>query len=191
MEHKKIIFVSSNLNKFAEYCFLLTPYIKVEHFDISLPEPQIENLNELGLYKLEAAKEAFLKTTIDAQGIFIEDTALYFSQWKNFPGVFIKWMLKSLGVTGIYDSLHLFDKSAKAECILSFFHKPTNKNYFFSGSIEGTITSPKGANKFGWDSLFIPKNYHKTFAEMAPTEKNKISHRFLATQKFINFLKLN
>lgn len=59
----------------------------------------------------------------------------------------------------------------------------------FEGCIEGYIIEKmRGSNGFGYDPLFIPKGYDITFAEMSAEEKNKISHRALATVKLVDFL---
>ena len=63
------------------------------------------------------------------------------------------------------------------------------KNYFFEGKIDGEIIeSNKGTQGFGYDPIFRPLGYDKTFAEMTETEKNRISHRALATKKLNDFL---
>jgi len=55
----------------------------------------------------------------------------------------------------------------------------------FEGIVEGKVLSnPRGSNGFGYDPLFVPKGYEKTFAEMAPSYKNRISHRARALRKF-------
>lgn len=59
----------------------------------------------------------------------------------------------------------------------------------FEGIIEGTIiNSPRGRGGFGYDPVFVPKNYDQTFAEMPADLKNSISHRAIAFQKLISFL---
>ena len=64
------------------------------------------------------------------------------------------------------------------------------KKYFFEGRIEGEITKEaSGTEGFGYDPIFKPKGYHKTFAELGDEEKNKISHRAIAMQKLLIFLK--
>ena len=59
----------------------------------------------------------------------------------------------------------------------------------FEGTIEGTILEDtKGQQGFGYDPVFLPIGYSQTFAQMSFEEKNKISHRSLATEKLIAFL---
>lgn len=59
----------------------------------------------------------------------------------------------------------------------------------FEGIINGSITyKPIGDKGFGYDPIFIPENYNKTFAEMSLAQKNKISHRSIAINKLISFL---
>jgi len=64
------------------------------------------------------------------------------------------------------------------------------KEYLFEGSIEGKISLKKsGSAGFGYDPIFRPKGYKLSFAEMDPAEKNRISHRAIALNKLIGFLK--
>lgn len=60
----------------------------------------------------------------------------------------------------------------------------------FEGSVEGTIIDHKrGTNGFGYDPIFVPDGYEKTFAEMTMEEKGQLSHRGRAFEKLIAFLK--
>ena len=55
----------------------------------------------------------------------------------------------------------------------------------FEGTIKGRILNcPRGENGFGYDPVFLPNGYDKTFAEMTPSYKNRISHRGVALKKF-------
>lgn len=64
-----------------------------------------------------------------------------------------------------------------------------DQTYFFEGIINGTITTtPQGEGGFGYDPIFIPDGYDKTFAELPAEIKNKISHRAIAMQKFKQFI---
>ena len=59
----------------------------------------------------------------------------------------------------------------------------------FEGKVEGSISlSPRGTTGFGYDPLFVPDGYSSTFAEIAPSEKNAISHRARALAQFVEYL---
>ena len=64
-----------------------------------------------------------------------------------------------------------------------------NQHIVFEGRVNGTISRRAyGLNGFGYDPIFIPDGYEKTFAEMSDVEKNKISHRLIALRKMEGFL---
>lgn len=63
------------------------------------------------------------------------------------------------------------------------------KQHFFKGIAEGEIVEERrGTYGFGYDPIFAPQGYSKTFAEMEDDEKNKISHRAIAVEQLIGFL---
>lgn len=58
------------------------------------------------------------------------------------------------------------------------------------GRVEGRISSEmRGQNGFGYDPIFVPRGYKKTFAQMKPAVKNRLSHRARALKKAKNLLK--
>jgi len=70
--------------------------------------------------------------------------------------------------------------------------RPGKATIFKVGKIWGTIVEePKGAGGFGYDPIFRPVGETRTFAEMKPAEKNRISHRALAFNKLADYLKRN
>lgn len=71
---------------------------------------------------------------------------------------------------------------AKFVCVASYFDGEKFINAY--GEVQGRIiTEPRGNNGFGYDPLFIPNGYNKTFGELSLEEKNKISHRSIAFKK--------
>jgi len=79
------------------------------------------------------------------------------------------------------------DRKARFKTVISLIKG--GKEHLFEGSIEGNITLQRSGSKgFGYDPIFVPEGYGISFAEMAPEEKNRISHRAKAMQKLITFL---
>lgn len=79
-------------------------------------------------------------------------------------------------------------RTARFRTVISLFLN--NQQHFFEGAIEGHIIQERrGEEGFGYDPIFIPDGYDKTFAEMTAAEKNKISHRAIAVEKLAVFLK--
>ena len=66
------------------------------------------------------------------------------------------------------------------------------KEFTFEGKVIGSIIDEKrGEQGFGYDPIFLPEGYDKTFAELPLSEKNKISHRARAVNNLVNFIKSN
>ena len=63
------------------------------------------------------------------------------------------------------------------------------ENFFFEGRVSGIISKKaRGLNGFGYDPIFLPNGFVKSFAEMTSLEKNKISHRSIALNKLMTFI---
>ena len=82
------------------------------------------------------------------------------------------------------------DRSARFKTVIAL--NLGGKTFFFDGTVTGEIlTQKKGQDGFGYDPIFKPDGYEKTFAELPLEIKNKISHRGKATVKLINYLNTN
>jgi XTP/dITP diphosphohydrolase len=80
------------------------------------------------------------------------------------------------------------NRSAQFRTVIAWIKKDDFQ--LFEGQVEGAISTEKrGEGGFGYDPVFIPKGYHSSFAEMSADEKNAISHRKRAMEKFIRALK--
>ena len=67
---------------------------------------------------------------------------------------------------------------------------PDGKKITETGIIEGRITDIRGKNGFGYDPIFIPSGYSKTFAEMDYKEKLLLDHRCIAYKKLEKKIKV-
>lgn len=177
---QKLTFITGNAGK-AKY---LSDYfhLPVDHVKLDLHEIQSLNLKEVVEDK---AKRAF---EIVHAPVLVEDVSLTFSALKALPGPLIKWFLETLGNDGLCRLLDAFgDRSALAE--VEFAICDENGTHTFGGSMEGTIAdTPRGEMGFGWDPVFIPKGYDKTWAEMTDDEKHATSMRKIALEKMSFFL---
>ena len=89
-----------------------------------------------------------------------------------------KLLLEMVGIT---------NRAARFRTIISLRTSKTNR--LFEGICEGSIAySPKGANGFGYDSVFIPEGSRSTFGEMSLGQKSVFSHRKKACDKLVLFL---
>lgn len=69
------------------------------------------------------------------------------------------------------------NRAARFVCAIALV-APDGTEHVVRGECPGRIsTSPAGAAGFGYDPLFVPDGFDKSFAELGETEKNKISHR--------------
>ncbi len=179
-----IYFITGSKFKLAEAKAILGDD-KIEGIDIDLPEIQ-----EIDPHKIinEKLKEAFKHH----KGPFIvEDTSLYMEALgKDLPGPLIKWFMKTIGNTGLSNIAKKIGKDGARAVTLIGYAKNRDEIKFFKGENLGKIVDQMGSSDFGWEPIFIPEGYNKTFAEMSPAEKNKISMRRLAFEKLKKYLKL-
>ena len=79
------------------------------------------------------------------------------------------------------------DRSARFVTVLTLHHAGQFQS--FEGEVIGDIlTAPRGENGFGYDPIFQPKGFNRTFAEMSMDEKNQLAHRARAIQKFKSYV---
>ena len=174
-----LYFITGNKNKFAEISSIIP---NLEQMDINLPEIQDVDAKKIIKAKL---LNALKYKKFD---IIVEDTSLYFDSLNGLPGPLIKWFIKKLGNEGLVNLVKkLGNNKAEAKTIIGYA-KSFNEIYFFEGSIKGEIIFPKGDCGFGWDCIFQPNGYSKSFAQLTQKEKNEISMRGIAINKLKKFI---
>ncbi|XP_026756001.2 inosine triphosphate pyrophosphatase [Galleria mellonella] len=189
MTSRTLTFVTGNVKKLEEVRAILGSNFPLEivNHNLDLPELQGE-IDEVSIRKCQEAARRLKKPVI------VEDTSLCFNALKGLPGPYIKWFLEKLEPEGLYKLLTGWeDKSAEAVC--TFAYCPGNEAckdldvVIFQGKTKGTIVPPRGTRDFGWDCVFQPEGYDKTYAELPKEEKNKISHRYKALDKMKTYFK--
>ncbi|MBW2967870.1 RdgB/HAM1 family non-canonical purine NTP pyrophosphatase [Candidatus Woesearchaeota archaeon] len=183
---RKLVFLTGNPNKLREAKQILTDYEIIGN-DADLPELQEINSELIVTDKIRRGL-----ALLDSE-VFVEDVSLSFNALNGLPGPLIKWFLKTVGRRGLVDIISKFeDKTAVAKCMIGYGvpardGKP-EQILVFEGSVRGRIVEPEGESNFGFDPIFLPDEYEKTFAQMTSEEKNSISHRRIALEKFREYL---
>ena len=124
---------------------------------------------------------------------FADDSGLEIDSLNGMPGIYSarfagKTCNSNENIEKVWKLLIGYKNTdAKFKSILSL--NIDGKTFFFEGKINGKIIfNKRGTNGFGYDSIFIPNGYNKTFAELNSVEKNEISHRSKALKRLIIFL---
>ena len=190
----ELIIASSNQNKLLEFKKILGDKItlyNLSDYNINKEIPEDEDtIKKNAMFK---AKFIYNQT---GKNVFADDTGLEIDSLNGEPGVHSarysgneKNSEKNIQLV-LNNLKNKIDRKARFKTIISLIHNGKCLN--FKGIINGEITlDRRGVNGFGYDSIFQPNGYSMTFGEMEDGEKNKISHRSIAINKMINYLKEN
>ncbi len=190
---RKILFFSGNEGKVKEVNSLID---KKKLHVLSLSNFRaLEEPKESGTTFEENAK---IKSKFGYEKLnlpcFADDSGICIDALNNKPGVNSKKFLESFNNKN--ECLeYIIKKSLEANKFKAYFKTSIcftsgiNSFVFFEGIIRGSISkSICGTKGFGYDPIFVPNGYNKTFGQMSIFEKNKVSHRSLAMRKFLNFI---
>lgn len=187
----KLVFATHNKNKFKEVSALLSSKFEL----LSLTDIKcFDEIPETGTTLQENAKlkTDFVKKNFNLD-CFSDDTGLLVDALNGEPGVYSaryagKDKSDEANITKLLANLELNpNRNAHFKTVVSL--NINNQQYYFNGIVEGVITTEKsGLKGFGYDPIFKPKGYQKTFAELALSVKNSISHRGQAIAKLVEFL---
>ena len=187
----KLVFATKNRNKFDEIENKVGDFIQL----INLNELDFrEELPETHLTLEEnAAEKAFFIYKRFHLNCFADDTGLEIEALSGNPGVFSARYagMESCSENNIKKVLGelkgIRNRMAQFRTVIALVQD--GKLITFEGRISGIILEKKtGTKGFGYDPIFRPKGFEKTFAEMSLEEKNKISHRTMAVNKLIDYL---
>jgi len=187
----KLVFASNNKHKIQEIKMLIP-----KHFDVISLE-QIGCVEDIPETADTVDGNAILKANHITQNYgfscFADDSALEVEALNGKPGVCsARYAGEQKNDQDNMDKLlsklkNKTNRNAQFKTVIALNLK--EKQYLFTGIVKGKIIAEKkGTNGFGYDPIFVPENFDKTFAELNSDEKNKISHRARAVEKLIRFL---
>jgi XTP/dITP diphosphohydrolase len=190
-EFNRLAFATNNRHKLEEIRHLAEPHIHLLSLsdlgftgDIPEEEKTLEG---------NAAQKAWF--IYDRYGIncFADDTGLEIDALHGEPGVYsARYAGENCSfednMNKVLAALEgVENRKARFRTVIALVEN--GKLLTFQGEIQGVITREKhGLKGFGYDPVFLPDGFDRTFAEMGLTEKNRISHRALAVQKLIDYL---
>jgi len=190
----KLVFASNNKHKIQEIKMVFPKHFEV----VSLQE--IGYLGNIPETAETVEGNAILKGNYVTQNYglscFADDSALEVEALNGQPGVHsaryageqkndednIRKLLSELR--------NKINRKAQFKTVIAL--NLNGKQHLFTGIVKGKITTGKrGKNGFGYDPIFVPEKFNKTFAEFNSDEKNKISHRARAVEQLVHFLTHN
>ena len=161
--------------------------------------PEISEIIETGTSFEENAKLKALAVSTKFPGLIVaDDSGLEVDALGGAPGIHsaryvganatntqkIDKLLEELARVRVKND----SRRARFYCVLALARNGEVLGVF-EGTVEGQITQqPRGSHGFGYDPIFVPKGFERTFGELGPAEKNQLSHRARALEKLRTFL---
>jgi XTP/dITP diphosphohydrolase len=187
----KLIFASQNKNKVLEVKSLMPSSVELLSLsNINFNDDIEETETTIEGNALLKARTIYTKTGMNC---FADDSGLLIDALNGAPGVYSARYAgePKNDEANLQKVLHqlsgIENRKAHFKTVMALIID--GKEYLCEGIINGTIINEKkGTNGFGYDPIFVPNGYSKTFAELDFKEKSTISHRALALQKMITVL---
>lgn len=187
----KLLFATKNSNKLKEIRAFAGRNIEISGLDaigfndeIPEDEPTIEG---------NASFKSWYVFKRTGKNCFADDTGLEIEALDGKPGVHSAryggiGKDNNANIRKVLSELkNIANRKARFRTVISLIID--GKEKLFEGTVYGEIINePKGNKGFGYDPIFVPEGYDKTFAEMSLEEKNHISHRTAAVKKLIEYL---
>jgi XTP/dITP diphosphohydrolase len=187
-----LIFATHNINKYKEVKAQMPPGIELGYLgDLTQDPPVAETAHTLEgnaeLKMMALAKSGYLNC-------FADDTGLEVTALDGAPGVYSARYAgpEATDADNVQKLLQALEgqtnRQAQFRTVIALYWE--GSVHFFEGVCRGAILKePIGNQGFGYDPIFVPEGYDLSFAQMSIEQKTQISHRGLATQELINWLR--
>lgn len=190
---RKLVFATNNAHKLDEISSILGDKIELLSLkDINCHVDIPETADTLEGNAMLKAAYIYENYGLDC---FADDTGLEVEALDGAPGVFSARYAEGEGHNAEANMQKLLQnmqgiQNRKAQFRTAICLILDGKKHLFEGIVKGEIIKEKrGGSGFGYDPIFVPEGYTKTFAELGNEIKNKISHRAQAVEKLCRFLK--
>ena len=186
MQQQEIYYATSNPGKFEDvrsFLEIYEPSIRLKQFQGDIDEIQSLDQRRIAEGKAKTAYDLLQKP------VLIDDAAIYFDKYHEFPGTITKYVHMALGFEGIFKLVEEGDR-ASFRIHMVFAYGP-NQLKVFDASCHGTMVRPQGEPAqitLPWKVAFVPDGSRKTYAEMQGTpEMERYNYRLDALRQFLNW----
>ncbi len=179
---RKIVFVTGNKGKLREARDILTTKgIEVIQNSDGYPELQEDELEPIAAYGARWTAEKL------GMPVMVDDSGLFIKTLNGFPGPYSAFVEEHLGNKRVLKLMEEEeDRTAFFKSVIGYC-EPGEEPLVFAGTVHGKISfEERGTGGFGYDPIFEYEG--KTFGELGDEEKNKVSHRRRALDKFCEWL---
>lgn len=195
---KRIVFATNNQHKLQEIREILSPEFEIVSLkEIGCHEDIPETGNTLEENALQKARYVSERYHISC---FADDTGLEVEALGGAPGVHSARYAEGTDHDSEANMTKLLrelegkeNRQARFRTVIALIElgeDETENVHLFEGIVEGHIsTKRQGTEGFGYDPIFVPEGYEKSFAALGETIKNHISHRARAVKKLADHLK--
>jgi XTP/dITP diphosphohydrolase len=188
----QIVFATGNKHKLSEVAQLVSPAFSIRSLDdIGCTEEIPETAPTITENALQKARYVVQKYACDC---FADDTGLEVDALNGEPGVYsARYAGEEKNAEQNMSKVLLkldasANRRARFRTVIALIIN--GKELLFEGVVEGEILPERRGNAgFGYDPIFQPAGYGKSFAEMSAAEKNACSHRAIAVNKLVDYLK--
>ncbi|MBP2030460.1 XTP/dITP diphosphohydrolase [Methanohalophilus levihalophilus] len=179
---RKIVFVTGNAGKFREVKAMLEERgIEAIQNKDGYPELQEDDLEPIAAYGAKLVAEKL------KMPVMVDDSGIFITVLNGFPGPYSAFVENNLGNPRVLKLMEdETDRRAQFKSVIGYC-EPGKEPVTFTGVVEGEIAyEERGTGGFGYDPIFEYEG--QTFGEIGDEEKNKISHRRRALDKFLEWL---
>lgn len=189
----ELLLATANRGKIAELRSLCEPTSITVHSigDPHIPELDVDETGSTFAENAELKARAFANAT--GLPVIADDSGLEVEALGGAPGVkSARWVSgtdEDRNKALLQKLQNETNRKARFVTVVCYMESPDSNPLFFEGSISGTIsTTMVGSEGFGYDPIFIPDGFTKTFAELGTEVKNELSHRAQAFAKVLTHL---